>query len=248
MTNYSEIALVRGLNYLSDVQAAIAHNLANVDTRSFKRRSFHTASDTRSFESELQARLPTVRYHETTDWRPGMARETGNRLNVSLDGPYFFRVQDEAGRSFYTRDGEMRLDAQGRLVTRNGMRYLDQKGAEIALRNAEGTPGDVAISPNGMITDTSGSGQSWGPLGVWSVKDRTALQPRGDGLFVDTAHQDPALAAAPAVQQGYLEGSNVDTLQEMVQMILVQRTFSATQRALTGVGRMHSGLIDNMLR
>ena len=67
------------------------------------------------------------------------------------------------------------------------------------------------------------------------------------GLYEYDSLQAP-VQANNGVQQGYLEGSNVDSLQELVQMILVQRSFAATQRALTGVGQMQSSLINNMLR
>jgi len=246
MTGYSEISLVRGMRYLADVQAAISHNLANVDTKNFKRRSPHAVESRDRFETELQQAMPTVLYREDVDWRPGTARETGNRFNVAIEGPGFFRVQGDDGRSYYTRDGEMRLDLQSRLVTREGRRYLDANGTPIVLNDAEGsTPGDVAISPAGMISDPLG-GQSWGPIGLFKIPDERALQAIGNGLYVDGKKQNPEPSPNSTLQQGSLEGSNIDSLQELVQMILVQRTFGATQKALTSVGSMQDNVIENM--
>lgn len=246
MADPSELVLVRGMSWLANAQAAIAHNLANVDTNGFKRRTYVAASEG-AFEQVLQGQMPSVRFEERTDWRRGVARETSNRFNLALEAPYLMRVRDDAGRVYYTRDGEMRLDESGRLVTHSGLRYLDAHGAEIVLLDGDHAPSDVAIAPNGAITDPAG-GKTWGPIGIWQLPDRSALQPVGDGLYVDARKQKPLPAGPRAVQQGFLEGSNVDSLQELVQMILVQRTFAATQRALTGVGRMHESLIDNMLR
>ncbi len=246
MGNYAESALVRSMSYLANVQGAIAHNLANVDTKSFKRRSYQAVEGGDLFAQHLQASMPTIAYGEHTDWRPGVSRQTGNKFDVALDQRAFMRVQDDEGRIFYTRDGEMRLDDKGRLVTRAGLRYLDANNTEITLLNGDVSPSDITISPNGTIAEAGGTGQTWGPLGLWQLPDRNALQPRGDGLYVDLGGQSPLPAPPGAIQQGYVEGSNVDSLQEMVQMILVQRTFGATQRALTGVGRMSEQLIESV--
>jgi flagellar basal-body rod protein FlgF len=246
MTGYSEISLVRGMRYLADVQAAISHNLANVDTKNFKRRAPHAVESGQRFETELQQAMPTLLYREDVDWRPGTARETGNRFNVAIDGPGFFRVQGNDGRTYYTRDGEMRLDEQSRLCTREGRRYLDANQAPITMIDSDGnTPGDVAISPAGMISDPLG-GQSWGPIGLFKVSDQQALQALGNGLYADGKKQNPEPAPSSSLQQGSLEGSNIDSLQELVQMILVQRTFGATQKALTSVGGMQDNVIENM--
>jgi hypothetical protein len=75
----------------------------------------------------------------------------------------------------------------------------------------------------------------------------TRCIPVGKGLYTDPLNQS-ATQAGDSVQQGYLEGSNVDSLQELVQMITVERSFTATQKALTGLGRLQENLISNILR
>lgn len=246
MVNYAEVSLVRGLAWLAEAQAAISHNLANVDTANFKRRAPQAIAAQNDFAAVLGSRLPTVRYQEHTNWQPGNSRETGHRLDVALDGQSWFRVQDAGGRVFYTRDGSLQIDKDGRLVTANGMSYLDQAGQPIQLGAGEDTPNELAIAPNGSLTDPL-TGQTWGPLGVWKLADTNSLTPAGTGLFTDPSGQQAQLVA-DGVQQGYQEGSNVDSLQELVQMIVVQRSFAGTQRALSGVGRMQESLINNMLR
>jgi flagellar basal body rod protein FlgG len=245
MANAAGLNLARGLSFLADCQAAIAHNLANVSTANFKRRA-SIAEPSPSFQTVLDQRLPSVRYQEYTVWQQGMVHETGNRFNIAIDGPYFFRVQGPDGKAYFTRDGEMKLDDKGRLVNHLGYRYLDQAGQEIVLQGDNGPPGDISISPNGTITDTLG-GQSWGPLAVASL-DESKLQPMGSGLYVDTAAQPLTPAPGAPVKQGYLEGSNVDSLQELVRMITVQRSFTATQKALGSIDRMQEGLATNLLR
>jgi flagellar basal-body rod protein FlgF len=246
MQSYAEISLVRGLSWLAESQAAIAHNLANVETTAFKRRAASAGRTAQDFESVLAAKLPTVRYEERTDFRTGSFRETGGRFDIALDDGLFLRVQDPAGRAFYTRNGAMRVDATGQLITADGLRFTDQNGLPIVLGTGEEAPAEVSIAPNGTITDGQ-SGRSWGPLAIFRLPDASALQPVGNGLFAAPA----GLQATPAqtgLRHGYLEGSNVDSLEELVQMIIVERGFAATQRALTGVGRMQQDLIDNVLR
>ncbi len=246
MSRYAELALVRGLNFLAESQAAIAHNLANVDTAAFKRRAPIAAADSMSFDTVLGQQLPMVDYREGTDFRVGGTRETGSRLDVALAEGTWLRVQDPKGRTYLTRDGQMQFDNEGYLVTHGGLRYLDQTGSPLQLNAGGATPNQLDIAPNGQVSDPT-NGQTWGPLGIFKVPDQQALTPQGAGLFVDAKNQQLELAPG-GLQQGYRETSNVDTLQELVQMILVQRSFSATQRALTGVGRMQDALIQNVSR
>src|SRR5262245_1040513 len=246
MTGYAETALIRGLQYLAETQAAIAHNLANVDTAGFKRRAPMAIADSQSFATLLGERLPLVRYGERTDFTLGNAHETGNRFDVALGQDAWFRVQDDKGRVFLTRDGHLQLDRDGRLVTHGGLRYLDQAGNPLQLNTGDTQPNEVAIAPNGQLSDPT-TGQTWGPIGIFKVPQPQALVPQGAGLFSDPKNQQLEFSAAGA-QQGYQEASNVDSLQELVQMILVQRSFAATQRALGGMGRMQDRLIDNVNR
>jgi flagellar basal body rod protein FlgG len=246
VTGYGETALVRGLTFLAQKQAAIANNLANVDTTSFKRRAAVASSTGERFQSLLDQQLSAIDYVERNDMQRGILRDTGNRLDVAIDGSQWLRVQDQAGRQFYTRNGQLQLGADGRLVTRSGHTVLDQLGQPILLGAGDEAPADISISPNGRIQNPI-TGQVWGPIAVVSLPQPEALVPAGSGLYVDPLDQR-GTQAGDGLQQGFLEGSNVDSLQELVQMIAVERSFTATQRALTGMSRLQENLIDNMLR
>lgn len=246
MATYGETSLVRGMAYLAEVQAAIAHNLANVDTASFKRRTPFAVESKDEFHSLLQQQLPTVRYAERTDLRPGVSRETGSRFDLAIDGPYWLRARQADGREYYTRKGQTMLDAGGTLVTHDGLRLLDQGGQPIVVGAGEEAPRDLTISPNGTLADPA-TGRTWGPLALVKLPRPEALVPRGNGLFTDPTGQK-GTQAGDGVQQGFLEGSNVDSLEELVQMITVERTFTATQRMLANLGQMQQSLTDQMLR
>jgi flagellar basal body rod protein FlgG len=245
MTSYGETALVRGLSFLAEKQASIANNLANIDTTSFKRRAAN-AIPAGSFHSLLDRNLSAISYTEQSDMGRGILRSTGNRLDVAIDGPAWMRVQDTQGRRFYTRNGQLQIDSSGRLSTRDGQLVLDQNNTPITLGAGEEAPEQITFSPNGTISNQR-TGQTWGPIALVQVPDQTTLTPVGKSLYVDGKDQRTT-QAADGLQQGFLEGSNVDSLQELVAMISVERSFTATQKALTGINRLQENLITNILR
>ena len=246
MAGYGEMTLVRGLNFLAEKQAAIANNLANVDTASFKRRAAMALDTGERFQSLLDRQLGAVDYVERSDMQRGVLRETGNRFDVAIDGPQWLRVQDAGGANYYTRNGQLSLGADGRLVTRAGLSVLDQSGRPITIGSGEDTPSDITFSPNGTIANPS-SGQVYGTLALVELPEPEALVPIGASLFTDPKNQS-GRQTADGLQQGFLEGSNVDSLQELVQMIAVERSFAATQKALSGLNRLQDNLITNILR
>lgn len=176
----------------------------------------------------------------------GTIRETGNLNDIALNGPQWLRVQDQKGQRYYTRNGQLQLGRDGRLTTRDGLYVLDSTNQPIVIGAGEEMPAELRIAPNGQISNPV-TGQTWGPIQLALVPDQQALVPVGKSLYVDPKNQKTK-QAGDGVQQGYLEGSNVDSLQELVQMITVERSFSATQKALSGIGRLQENLITNILR
>ena len=246
MGSYGQQVLVGALGFLAEKQAAIANNLANVDTTSFKRRTTIAQDTGNRFYSLLDQQLSGIQYTEQSDTQRGILRETGNHFDVAIDGPYWMRVQDAGGNRFYTRNGQLQIGTTGRLETRNGLAVLDQNNQPITLGAGNEAPTDVTFSPNGTIADPT-TGQTWGPLQLVELADTSKLTPVGASLFVDDGNQR-GRQAPDGLQQGFLEGSNVDSLQELVQMITVERSFTATQKALTGINRLQENLVANMLR
>jgi flagellar basal-body rod protein FlgG len=246
MGGYGENALVRSLGFLAEKQAAIANNLANVDTTSFKRRMAVAQESNTAFQSVLDQQLPTIGYSERADMSRGNPRETGNNFDIAIEGPHWLRVRNQQGASFYTRSGQLQVASDGTLTTRDGLRVLDQAGQSITIGTGDGAPADLTISPNGTLQDPA-TGQTYGTLALVTLPQPEALVPVGSSLYVDPANQT-GQQAGDGIKQGYLEGSNVDSLQELVQMIAVERSFAATQKALSGVNRLQENLIANILR
>jgi flagellar basal-body rod protein FlgF len=245
MTSYGETALVRGLAFLAEKQASIANNLANVDTTSFKRRSA-IATPAGTFHSMLDERMTAISYTERTDLQRGILRETGNDFDVAVDGSAWMRVQDQNGQRFYTRNGQLQIAGDGRLITRDGLAVLDANNQPLLLGAGTEAPSDVTFSPNGTVSNPI-TGQTFGTMALVQIPRQESLVPVGKGLYTDPENQRTT-QAGDGLQQGFLEGSNVDSLQELVQMIAVERSFSASQKVLSGIGRLQENLITNILR
>ena len=246
MTSYPEIALVQGMSFLAKAQETIAHNLANIDTRGFKRQVAVAHTSQREFQNVLGERMQTIAFEQHTDWSEGNPLQTGSNLDVMLGEGTAFRVQDKQGRTYYSRDGQLNVDQNGALINSTGMRYLDPNGNTIVLNREEMNPNEMSIMPNGQISNPA-TGMTVGSLGIFRLPTDDGVTPVGRGLYQDQLDRSPE-AVHKGLQQGYREASNVDSLQEMVQMIFVQRSFNATQKALGSLGRMQSQLIQNANR
>ena len=250
MGDHGELALVRGLGFLAESQAAISHNLANVNTAAYKRRTPRALPAHQTFDQELRSRLPSVTYSERLDWTQGGLRTTGNAFQMAIEGEGFFRVRTDRGDTLYTRNGSFRLDTEGRITTPEGHRFLDQNEQEIFVRAEDGgTPSSLDVAPNGTVTSPDG-GAAWGPIGMFAVPDEQRLQPMGHGLYRDPAgpQQRPQLAAGATLRQGHQEESNVESLIELVNMIVLQRSYQATSDALNAIGNLQESFVGAMNR
>ncbi|MEZ5966732.1 MAG: flagellar hook basal-body protein [Planctomycetota bacterium] len=248
MTTYAEAALVSSLNYLSQSQQAIAHNLANISSTAFKRRQPIAEESPSRFHGMLREQLPTVKYREAADWSIGNLVPTGERNHVALESQDFFRVRDGEGNLFFTRSGELQVDAQGYLTDESGFHYLDNAGADLQVRAEGDSSTGFSVTPGGEIVDADTGVSTGRTLGVFRVGSREALQPAGRGRFVDTAKQDVVVVPTTAIRQGNVEASNVQTVSEMVNMLVVQRSFQATATILRNVGQLQSSFVSALAR
>jgi flagellar basal-body rod protein FlgG len=157
-----------------------------------------------------------------TDLSQGPLRETGQPLDLALEGQGFFAVQTPAGTR-YTRDGQFQLDGAGRLVNQSGLPVLDTNNQPITIgTNAN----DVTIGPDGTITS---GGRTVARLNVVSL---TGPVKEGDTLFSGTPGPGPATTA---VRQGSVEGSGVNPARAMVDMLVSFRAYEAQQRVVHAI-------------
>jgi flagellar basal-body rod protein FlgF len=205
---------------------AIGNNVANLETVAYRREisvahpTFEQASD------DARAALGrTITMQSVIDQRPGTLKSTGEPLHLALEGPGFFVVETPQGEAL-TRRGDFRLDSDGRLVTRDGQPVLGTQG-EI---HVTGTP---AIAPDGTVRV---AGATVAELRIAQVGAETQLTPIGADLY--SAAQLPDADSAARVRQGFLETSNVESVQEMVRLIETMRHFETVQRFVRGYDDM----------
>ncbi len=241
MASLAEVSLVRGLNFLADSQSTISNNLANISSSTYKRRLPVTESSGQSFSSFLNSSFPNTTFNQSIDWSVGSLNATGNQAHVALkDENQFFKVLSGNGQEYYTRTGDLQMNAAGELVTRSGYRLLDPDNSPINMDSLIGDGSSdlsrMKISSTGQITlNTNTAGAK---LGVFAIEDKSGLKPIGDGLYMSTGNKEIPAVASNEVAQGSIEQSNVDSVSEMVAMIVNQRSFQSTMGALTTLGRI----------
>ena len=149
---------------------------------------------------------------------PGALKQTGEPLDVGLDGEGFLVVQTRTGTR-YTRNGQLVIDNQGRLATAGGLLVLDEKRQPFKVGSANG----IAIATDGTVTS---AGKVVAKLAVVSL---TKPVKQGDTLFSGTAGPRPL---STKVVQGALEGSGINPITAMVDMLTSLRAFEAGQKAI----------------
>lgn len=155
----------------------------------------------------------------STSFAGGQMKQTGNPLDIAIDGPAFFEVQTPQG-TFYTRNGAFHLDNQRRLVTEAGYAVMGDKG-ELKLK-----PGEVKVATDGKITVDD---KSAGRLKLVEFPGNEGVRQIGNGLFIGA---NPKPVKTPTLSPGHLEESNVNSFQEMVKLIEVMRTYESAQKLL----------------
>ena len=209
-------------------QEAIANNIANAGTTGF-RKNVVFAKTLAQAETRLAARKVdwqhTVTNYVTVDYSPGVFDKTDNPLNLAIEGDGFFRLQAEDGSTVLTRSGSFVVDAAGYLAYPGGLRLMGDGGP---IQVGEGAP---AVGQTGEVEV---DGIPVGRIALQSPADYESLQRLGGSLFAvpDNVELLPPLSAT--VRQGYLETSNVDVVNEMVDMISASRSYEANVAIING--------------
>jgi flagellar basal-body rod protein FlgG len=233
---------------------AISHNLANVGTYGFKRGTvvfedlmYQQLRQPGAASSE-QSQLPTglqlglgVRAAATTrHFAQGTLNQTGGSFDVAVEGNGFFQIQMPDGTTGYTRDGAFQVDANGQMVTNAG--FTVQPGITVPA-NAR----TVTIARDGTVSVTlagQAAPQSLGQLQLASFINPAGLESLGGNLYAETAASGTPNAGAPglnglgSVRQGFVEGSNVNVVEELVSMIATQRAYELNSKAIQSSDQM----------
>jgi flagellar basal-body rod protein FlgG len=238
----------------------ISHNLANVNTTGFKkvRPEFQdllyltlrrpTSGETEGEEagSGLEIGLGVRASGTQTLFQQGNLQPTENPLDLALSGPGFFLVRDADDEEYYTRDGSFKLDSEGNLVTADGYTV---DGADPIPAGAA----NITFAKDGSVSylDEDGEEQSGGQLTIVQFPNPAGLEKIGHNLYRATAAAGEQIevdedSRQVTVEQGYLESSNVQVVEEMIELITAQRAYELNSKAIQASDEMLS--IANSLR
>ncbi|MBQ1766214.1 MAG: flagellar basal-body rod protein FlgG [Aquincola sp.] len=232
----------------------VSHNLANASTNGYKRQ--HAVFEDLMYQNLRQAgaatseqsQLPTglqvglgVRTVATSrSFSQGNLQQTQNNLDIAVKGNGFFQIQMPDGTTGYTRDGAFKVNANGTMVTNNGYTLLP--GVTLPA-NATA----VTIAQDGTVSATvpgQVAPQNLGQLQLANFINPPGLEPLGGNLYAETAASGTPNVGAPGtdslgtLQQGFVETSNVNVVEELVAMIATQRAYELNSKAISTSDQM----------
>ncbi len=217
----------------------VSNNIANMNTTGFRAQNTlfeEYISDPRYGDDPISFVYDYGQYQNTDQ---GAITQTGNDLNVALNGPGFLAVQMPNGEIGYTRDGDFQLSAAGTLVTAAGYPVIGN-GGPISIP-ASST--EISIAENGTISDQNGT---LSQLQITEFENIRDLRPVGNNLYQTDGATTPATNTK--VAQGFLEGSNVNAITETTRMIEILRDFQSTRSLLDGEHERLRGAIEKLTR
>ena len=208
-------------------QDVLANNLANVSTVGFR-------AELAAFRavpvqgSGASTRVYALESTVGANHQPGAVQATGRSLDVAMKGNAWLAVQGLDGTEAYTRAGALDINAEGLLISKNGLTVLGDGGPINVPANSE-----VSIASDGTVSARGANGRSSsvGRLKLVTPETPAALTRGADGLF--RAESDLSADTTARVQDGALEGSNVSAVETMVAMISAARQFEAQMKSLS---------------
>lgn len=240
MDNTLYVSLSRQITLRKELDV-VANNIANADTAGFKVESMRVAADPTTPKAAPNAR-PIQFVNDNglaRDFSQGALTKTGATFDVGLNGAGFFQVQT-AGGTQYTRDGRFQLDAQGQIVTTAGDPVLSDGGSPITIDPTQPTP---VIGADGTVTQGS---LVAGRIGVVSFASLAALQKSGHGYYQNVSNIAAQAAPSTKVEQGMVENSNVNPINQITRLIEVSRAYEQISNIMTQTGSAYDEAIQRL--
>ena len=262
MSTFAMHVAKTGLNSQQVKMQVIANNLANVNTTGFKsdRANFESllyqilrgagenTSENTSLTSGLSVGTGTRLLNTNKLFTQGSLIDTGNSLDMSVEGDGFFQVLMPDGRIGYTRSGAFSRNAEGVVTTASG--YPLQPEIQIP---ADAT--SINVSSDGIVTVQMPGGVDAEEVGQITLADfpnKQGLQPNGESMLIETQASGAPIIANPFQEgmgrlvQGALESSNVNVVQQLVDMIETQRAYEVSSKTITSVDEMMRYIAQNL--
>ena len=251
-----------GLDAQQTNMAVISQNLANVNTTGYKKGRavfedllYQTVSQvgaatSQNTQSPSGLELGTGVNLVSTEkvYTQGNMNRTGNSLDMAINGNGFFQILMPDGSLAYTRDGNFQISSTGQVVTAQGFTLQPAVTIPAGAQSISiGQDGTVQAQLQGQSAPST-----VGTLQLANFINPTGLQPIGNNLLTETASSGTATTGSPAsngmgaINQGYTEASNVDVVEEMVNMIETQRAYEMNTKAIQTNDQMLQFLAQNL--
>lgn len=239
MENSLYVGLSRQL-VLDHTMTLVSNNVANANTPGYRAQNplfqeYIAKSQGYSGQDPLSMVYDEGQYDTVS---AGPVQFTGGTYDLALNGPGFFEVTVPSGETQYTRAGNFTVNNNNELVTAAGFKVAGPGGGAIAI-----PPGakDLVVTAAGEVT---ADGNVIGRIGIVEFDNVQDLTPEGNGLY---SSKNPGVAAIDTtVKQGALEGSNVNSVQEMTRMIDILRTYQSTMNMIKNEHDRQMGMIDKL--
>jgi flagellar basal-body rod protein FlgF len=241
--NAAYIGLSRQMTLRRELDIA-ANNIANADTTGFKVEQLLTGA-----EIGNRARNDAIRPGASfvldngvgRDFSQGSLEQTGRSLDFAIEGEgVFFRIEDGGGEA-YTRDGAFTIDPEGNLVTKAGRPVLGD-GGPIVVDPAQGP---ISVADDGTISQ---AGAVIGQLGLARFAELGVLSKDGDGLYRNASNAAPIDATGAQIRQGMLEGSNVNSLVEITNLIEISRAYERATKMVENIQELSRRSVERLGR
>jgi flagellar basal-body rod protein FlgF len=210
---------------LSKQMDTIANNLANMTTTGYRGQNVIFSEYLSKPEGMKDSLSMVLDYGQYQNNAAGSMIQTGNQLDVAVQGPGYFTIQGKDGQFYYTRAGNFAVNGQGQMVTVDGDLVAADGGGAINIpAEAQGT---ITVSEDGTVTSAVGR---HGRIRISEFDNYQELDPIGNNLY--KTDQRTNLPVNTTVQHGMLEGSNVNPVTEMTRMIEVSRNYESAQNLM----------------
>lgn len=236
---------------------AISNNVANVNTVGYKKSKVEFQdllySEMREPNRQnLRGEVVPTGYQVGNGVRPsanqvvfeqGALQESGNQLDFAVNGSGFFAVQRPDGTIAYTRDGSFRFDGEGQLVNAAGYLVLSEDENPITVTDTS----VVTVDSTGQVLEGE---QVAGRIGVFGFVNPAGMEQAGSNLYITTINSGEAMVADETTYklvQGSVEAANVQVAEEMTNMMIAQRAYELSSRAVRTADDM-LGMANSLLR
>jgi flagellar basal-body rod protein FlgG len=262
MTERSLWVAKTGLDAQQTRMAVITNNLANINTNGFKkdravfqdlmyqnmRQVGAQTSQTSQLPTGMQLGTGVRTIATEKIFTQGNVEQTGNALDVAINGRGFFQIQMPDGTLVYSRSGEFKLDQNGAMVGANGYPInpaitIPQDAQSVTI----GADGTVSVLQPGNAQPAN-----VGQLQIANFINTAGLEPIGENMYRESAASGPAVLGTPAagefgtLVQNALETSNVNVVEELVSMIETQRAYEMNSKAISTTDQMLSYVTQNL--